>query len=176
MKRYLSFSFALMMSAILIAQTLNIEVGNVIYQIPAEKVGAISITDGATISILDKEFAISDISRMYVDDTEVEIGKDDQFFKKVFNRENALVSEFLHSFVYDSNDYSYTRITDYYQKPFSTDRSYPSPAYIDPFSGMVNYIKTNFNGETINEKIENLWLGLGVQVADIAEFRKLMLE
>lgn len=46
----------------------------------------------------------------------------------------------------------------------------------DPFSGMVNYIKTNFNGETINEKIENLWLGLGVQVADIAEFRKLMLE
>lgn len=131
MKRYLSFSFALMMSAILIAQTLNIEVGNVIYQIPAEKVGAISITDGATISILDKEFAISDITRMYVDDTEVEIGKDDQFFKKVFNLENALVSEFLHSFVYDSNDYSYTRITDYYQKPFSTDRSYPSPAYID---------------------------------------------
>ena len=47
-----------------------------------------------------------------------------------YNVENTLVRAYLHSFLYDNNDYSYTKITDYCNLPFSTERSYPFPAYV----------------------------------------------
>ena len=53
------------------AQTLNVTVGSVTYQFPASSVGDMTFTDGTTLTILNKAFAVSDISSMTVDDTEV---------------------------------------------------------------------------------------------------------
>ena len=54
------------------AQTLNVVVGDVIYQFPAADAGTMPYTDGTSVTIEHKTFAISDITRMYVDATEVD--------------------------------------------------------------------------------------------------------
>ena len=53
------------------AQTLNVTVGSVTYQFPAAQAGDMTYADGQTLTIMGKVFAISDITTMYVDDTEV---------------------------------------------------------------------------------------------------------
>lgn len=53
------------------AQTLNIEVGSVTYQIPAEQAGQMVYADGSTLTILNKVYALADVGRMYIDNTEV---------------------------------------------------------------------------------------------------------
>ena len=55
----------------LAAQTLNIQVGNVTYLFPAEQAGVMPYADGATLTVMDKVFNLTDITRMYVDDTKV---------------------------------------------------------------------------------------------------------
>lgn len=70
-----SFLTILMLSLAIVqavAQTLNVEVGNVIYQFPAADAGTMKYVDGTSLTIENKTFAISDITRMYVDATEVD--------------------------------------------------------------------------------------------------------
>ena len=74
MKRFATILLAVVTSMAAVAQTLNVEVGNVIYQIPAAEAGQMVVADGENVTILNKVYAISDISRMYVDATEVEAG------------------------------------------------------------------------------------------------------
>ncbi|MGI6222302.1 MAG: carbohydrate-binding domain-containing protein [Prevotella sp.] len=53
------------------AQTLNVVVGEVTYQIPAEQAGDMIYSDGTSLTILNKTFTLSDITKMYIDGTEV---------------------------------------------------------------------------------------------------------
>ena len=54
------------------AQTLNVEVDHVTYQIPAAHAGEMVYEDGSTVTILNKVYNISEITRMYIDNTTVE--------------------------------------------------------------------------------------------------------
>ncbi|MBO7068132.1 MAG: carbohydrate-binding domain-containing protein [Bacteroidaceae bacterium] len=53
------------------AQTLNVEVGSVIYQIPADQAGEMIYENGQTVTILGKTYVLNDISQIVIDDTEV---------------------------------------------------------------------------------------------------------
>lgn len=53
------------------AQTLNVRMGNVTYAIPAEQAGDMTYNDGTSITILDRTFALSEISEMVIDETPV---------------------------------------------------------------------------------------------------------
>ena len=65
------FLSALMTATAMTAQTLNVEVGQVTYQIPAEQAGEMVYEDGQTLTIMGKIFTLTDISQMYIDGTEV---------------------------------------------------------------------------------------------------------
>ena len=52
-------------------QTLNVVSGNVTYQFPAEKAGEMNYASGTTLTIMDKTFTMNDITKMYVDASEV---------------------------------------------------------------------------------------------------------
>lgn len=54
------------------AQTLNIEVGQVTYQFPAEQTGVMNYTDGTTLTVMDKVFALAEVGSMFVNDAVVE--------------------------------------------------------------------------------------------------------
>ena len=54
-----------------IAQTLNVEMGQVTYQVPATQAGEMTYNNGQTLTILGKEFNLSDISCIYIDNSEV---------------------------------------------------------------------------------------------------------
>lgn len=72
MKKILTLLAALVtVSEIIMAQTLNVVTGNVTYQFPASQAGDMTYADGTTIDIMGRTFTLSDISEMYVDDTEV---------------------------------------------------------------------------------------------------------
>lgn len=58
----------------LFAQTLNIQVGNVTYQFPATQAGEMPFGGGSTLTVMGKTFSLSEISRMYVDETQVTDG------------------------------------------------------------------------------------------------------
>jgi len=64
----------LAVSGLLTAQTLNIQVGNVTYQFPAAQAGAMPFEGGSTLTVMNKTFALSEISRMYVDESAVTDG------------------------------------------------------------------------------------------------------
>lgn len=53
------------------AQTLNVVVGEVTYQVPAAEAGDMPYSGGSAVTILGKTFATADIDRMYVDNTTV---------------------------------------------------------------------------------------------------------
>ena len=53
------------------AQTLNVIVGEVTYKIPAAQAGDMIYSDGTQLAILGKTFLLADVSRMYVDESEV---------------------------------------------------------------------------------------------------------
>ena len=53
------------------AQTMNVVVGNVTYQIPAAKAGEMIYSDATTLTVLDKTFTISDITNIYIDGSTV---------------------------------------------------------------------------------------------------------
>lgn len=71
MKKIYAFLTALMLTIAAGAQTLNIQVGSVIYQFPATQTGDMNYTDGTSLTVMGKTFLLSDISSMTVDDTEV---------------------------------------------------------------------------------------------------------
>jgi hypothetical protein len=53
------------------AQTLNVTVGNVIYQFPATQTGDMTFTDGTTLTVMGKSFTLADVASIAVDDSEV---------------------------------------------------------------------------------------------------------
>lgn len=71
MKKTASLLIATFAWAGLSAQTLNVVTGNITYQIPAAQAGYMVYSDGTTLTILNKTFSLTDIDRMYVDDSEV---------------------------------------------------------------------------------------------------------
>ena len=71
MKRNILTILTLVLAIAAGAQTLNVKVGNVTYQFPAEQVGDMIYVSGTTLTIMNKDFAISEISNMTVDDTAV---------------------------------------------------------------------------------------------------------
>ncbi len=71
MKRLTSFICSIAIVASVAAQTLNVALDNVIYQFPASQTGAMPYTDGTTLTIMGKEFSVSDIDNMYIDNTAV---------------------------------------------------------------------------------------------------------
>lgn len=54
------------------AKTLNVVVGNVTYAIPSSQAGDMNYANGSTLTIMGKTINVSDITRMYVDNSEVE--------------------------------------------------------------------------------------------------------
>lgn len=54
-----------------VAQTLNIQTGNVTYAVPAAQAGEMIYAEGTTLTVLGKTFGLDAITRMYVDDSDV---------------------------------------------------------------------------------------------------------
>lgn len=71
MRRLFAFIISLVLTITAIGQTLNVKVGNVVYQFPATQTGDMTYADGTTLDIMGKTFTLSDVSSMTVDDTEV---------------------------------------------------------------------------------------------------------
>lgn len=71
MKKTISFITALALALTLAAQTMNVQVGNVVYQFPAAKAGEMTYADGAMLSVMGKTFTLSEITRIFVDASEV---------------------------------------------------------------------------------------------------------
>lgn len=53
------------------AQTLHVVVGHVTYDFPAVQTGTMTYQDGTSLTIMGKTFAVSDITHMYVDQSDV---------------------------------------------------------------------------------------------------------
>lgn len=70
------------------AQTLNVEVGNVKYQFPAEQTSLMPYENGTTLTVMEKVFTLSDVTAMYIDDTKVT----DSSVKVVFSDASAAIT------------------------------------------------------------------------------------
>lgn len=72
MKRMIALLPMPLIAAAAMAQTLNVVQGSVTYQFPASQTGEMTYADGgSTLTILNKAFAVSDISSMKVDEQSV---------------------------------------------------------------------------------------------------------
>lgn len=71
MKKVYALLMALMLTIAAGAQTLNVQVGSVIYQFPASQTGDMTYSNGTSLTIMGKTFILSDISAMTVDDSMV---------------------------------------------------------------------------------------------------------
>lgn len=87
MKKIFAMTMAALAAMAVQAQTLNVEMGSVVYQIPAAQAGEMVYENGQTVTIINKEYQLSDITQMYIDDTEVE----DDAVSVVYNGASAQV-------------------------------------------------------------------------------------
>lgn len=71
MKKLLITCLAVVATLAAGAQTMKIQVGQVTYLVPASQAGYMPYTDATTLTVMDKVFALSDITKITVDDTEV---------------------------------------------------------------------------------------------------------
>lgn len=71
MKKICAFFMGLTLTIAATGQTLNVKVGSVVYQYPADRTGEMTYTDGTKLTIMGKTFMLADIDAMTVDDTEV---------------------------------------------------------------------------------------------------------
>ena len=53
------------------AQTLNVSIGSVTYQFPATQTGEMNFQGGSSLTVMGKTFELSDVTRIYTDDTSV---------------------------------------------------------------------------------------------------------
>lgn len=74
MKRTLLYMVALVLTIAAEAQTLNVRVGSVTYLFPSSQTGEMTYTDGQTLTVMGKSFALTEIDAMTVDNTEVTDG------------------------------------------------------------------------------------------------------
>ena len=70
-KIILAISIQLSAISLLCAQTLNVRVGNVTYQFPANQAGQMTYSNGTTLTVMGKAFTLSEVDNMYVDETAV---------------------------------------------------------------------------------------------------------
>ena len=82
----LIISFAI--GVFLNAQTMNVQVGQVMYQFPAEQTGEMMYAEGATLCIMNKTFTLSDVTTMFVDESEVK----DNTVSVVYNGETTTIT------------------------------------------------------------------------------------
>ena len=54
-----------------LSQTLNVQVGNVTYLFPASQAGVMPFSDGTTLTAMGKAFTLSEVDKMWVDETAV---------------------------------------------------------------------------------------------------------
>jgi hypothetical protein len=78
----------LAIAGLLNAQTLNVQAGSVIYQFPAEQTGVMNYSDGSTLIVMDKVFALAEVGSMFVNDAVVE----DNTVSVVYNEASATVT------------------------------------------------------------------------------------
>ncbi len=71
MKKALLIGASLVVSLGTAAQTLNVVVGEVTYKIPASQAGSMDYADGSRLTILGKIFQLKEVTRMYVDHSDV---------------------------------------------------------------------------------------------------------
>ena len=71
MRKFLLYMTAMWAWATAGAQTLNVQLGEVVYQIPASQAGEMVYENGQTVTIMGKTFALSDITQMYLDNSVV---------------------------------------------------------------------------------------------------------
>lgn len=71
MKKALLIGASLVVSLGTAAQTLNVVVGEVTYKIPASQAGSMDYADGSKLTILGKTFQLKEVTRMYVDHSDV---------------------------------------------------------------------------------------------------------
>ena len=71
MKRIVILIAAVLVAVVSMSQTLNVEVGNVTYQIPAAQAGDMVYSNGTSVEIMGKTFALNEVKSMYVDQTAV---------------------------------------------------------------------------------------------------------
>lgn len=71
MKKFLAIFLSLAAVFTVSAQTLNIEVGNVTYAVPASQAGDMVYASGTSVTVLGKQFTISDITKMYINSDNV---------------------------------------------------------------------------------------------------------
>ena len=88
MKKIYTILSMLVLTIAAVAQTLNVNVGNVTYQFPASQTGDMTYSEGTTLTIMGKTFNIEDISSMKVDDTEVK----DNTVNVAYNGSSATVT------------------------------------------------------------------------------------
>ena len=55
-----------------VAQTLNVQIGQVIYQIPSAQAGEMVYQNGTTVTIMDKAYTLSEVTQMYFDNSIVD--------------------------------------------------------------------------------------------------------
>ncbi len=70
-KRILSVLCTLYFVTLSFAQTLNVQVGHVLYQFPSSQTAQMPYDNGQTLTIVGKTFALSEIDSMYIDQTAV---------------------------------------------------------------------------------------------------------
>ena len=73
---------------LLTAQTLNVQVGQVKYQFPAEQAGVMNYVEGTTLTIMNKVFTLADVETMYVDESAVK----DNTVAVVYNGQTAAIT------------------------------------------------------------------------------------
>ncbi len=70
-KAFSLFALAMMSATAIYAQTLNVVVGNVTYALPSAQAGDMTYSNGETLTVMGKTLNVSDITKMYVDESEV---------------------------------------------------------------------------------------------------------
>ena len=70
-RKLFTTAVALLAAGALQAQTLNVVVGSVTYQVPAAQAGEMVYQDGQTVSIMNKTYTLADVDQMYIDNTAV---------------------------------------------------------------------------------------------------------
>ncbi len=70
-KAFSLLALALMSATAIYAQTLNVVVGNVTYALPSAQTGDMTYSNGESLTIMGKTLSVGDISKMYVDNSEV---------------------------------------------------------------------------------------------------------
>ena len=86
-KTLITMLLAVMALVTAMAQTMNVQIGQVIYQIPAAQAGDMVYQDGTTLTIMDKTYQLSELTQIFFDDTAVA----DSTVSVVYNDETAQV-------------------------------------------------------------------------------------